>query len=230
MNSDELLGGEYDNAPDLMGVEGFLSGLAKLPKEKQAEYAKKMMRSKKVVLVENSSRIEMEGKAFLLPKEIGDGLIKKRLQMADTRFYVIKDIAGKNTIDIFQGTDNKAVGLGNLANQKLEKDNWFLLSGARVLTAVNVDKESATFGEPANYVINGEWELESGQKKVIGLMAADCFDTRNRTDRQIGTYKFDSVKIIEPQVEIKMPMKFSYAAPAQSWVKIVFIGTSVIPY
>lgn len=230
MNSDELLGGEYDNSPDLMGVEGFLAGLARLPKEKQAEYTKKMMRNKKIVLVENSSRIEMEGKAFLLPKEIGDGLIKKRLQMADTRFYVVKDIAGKNSIDIFQGTDNKAVGLGNLANQKLEKDNWFLLSAARVLTAVNVDKESANFGEPATYLTNGEWELEAGQKKIIGLMSSDCFDTRNRTDRQIGTYKFDSVKIIEPQVEIKMPFKFSYPAPAQSWIRVGFIGTSIIPY
>jgi len=230
MNSDELLGGEYDNAPDIMGVEGFLAGLAKLPKEKQAEYTKKMMRSKKVVLVENSSRIEMEGKAFLLPAAIGDGLIKKRLQMADTRFYIIKDIAGKNVIDMLQGTDNKGVGLGNLANQKLEKDNWFLLSGARVLTAVNVDKETANYGEPATYVTNGEWELEAGQKKIIGLMSADCFDTRNRTDRQIGTYKFESVKIIEPQVEIKLPFKFAFPAPPQSWIKLVFIGTSVIPY
>ncbi len=230
MNNEELLGGEYDNAPDLMGVEGFLAGLAKLPKEKQAEYTKKMMRSKKVVLVENSSRIEMEGKSFLLPKEIGDGLMKKRLQMADTRFYIIKDIGGKSTIDITQGTDNKAVGLGNLANQKLEKDNWFLLSAIRVLTAASPDKESAQFGEPGFFVTNGEWELEAGQKKVIGLMSADCFDTRGNTQKQYGYYKLHSTKIIEPQVEIKMPFKFAYAAPPTSWIKVVFIGTSVIPY
>lgn len=229
MNQDEFLGSEYDNSPDLMGVHGFLAGLAKLPKEQQAEYTKRMMRSKRIVLIPNSSRIEMEGKSFLLPKEIGDGLIKKRLQMADTRFYIVKDIAGKNTIDIFQGTDNKAVGLGNLANQKLEKDNWFILSASVVRTAVNVDKETATFGEPANYVTNGEYELEAGQKKLIGLMSADCFDTRN-TRLPFGYYKYESVKIIEPQVEIKMPFKFAYPAPAQSWIRVTFIGTSVIPY
>ncbi len=228
MAQDEFLGGEYDT-PNLMSVQGFLAGLARVPREKQAEYTQRMMRSKRIVLVENSSRIEMEGKSFLLPKEIVDGLVNKRLQMADTRFYIVKDVANKNTIDIFQGTDNKAVGLGNLANQKLEKDNWFILSAARVLSAINADKETAVFGEPAPYITNGEYELESGQKKLIGLMSADCFDTRN-TQRPFGFHKYDSVKMIEPQVEIKMPFKFAYAAPPQSWIRVVFIGTSIIPF
>jgi hypothetical protein len=33
-----------------------------------------------------------------LPKEIRDGLLNKRLQLADTRFYVVKDIISMNQI------------------------------------------------------------------------------------------------------------------------------------
>lgn len=204
MKSDELLGGDNENYTD--------------PK------------TRKIVLLENNSRIEMESKLGFLPKEIRDGLDRKRLQLADTFFYIIKDISNKSTIDILQGTDNKGVGLGNLANQKLEKDNWFLLSAMRVRTAVGPDKESADFGHPANYVTNGELEFEAGQKKLIGLSSAEIFDTRNRTDIPSGFKKFDSVKIIEPQVEVKLPFKFAYAAPAQSWIRVTFYGTSVIPY
>lgn len=205
MKDDELLGGGGENETDA--------------------------RTRKVVLLQNNSRIEMESKLLFLPKEIRDGLDKKRLQLVDTRFYVVKDISQKNTIDVFLGTDNKSVALGNVANQKLEKDNWFLLSAIRVLFANSPQgKERANFTIIPEIILNGEWELEAGQKKLIGLMSNDAFDTATNTKDQVGLYKFSSVKVIEPQVEIKMPVKFAANAPADSWLKVVFIGQSVIPY
>lgn len=186
---------------------------------------------RKVVLMENDSRLEMESKLALLPQEIQDGLDKKRLQLVDTRFYIVKDISLKNIIDVFQGTDNKSVALGNVANQKLEKDNWFLLSAIRVLYGVSaLGKEKVNFSLLPEFIMNGEWELEAGQKKLIGLMSNDAFDTTQNVRIQVGLLKLNSVKIIEPQVEIKMPIKFGAAAPADAWLKVVFIGQSVIPY
>lgn len=204
MKDDELLGKGSDNQTDA--------------------------KTRRVVLLENNSRIEMESKISFLPNEIKAGLDNKRLQFADTHFYIVKDISLKSTIDVFQGTDNKSVALGNVANQKLEKDNWFLLSAIRLLYAVSpTGKEKANFSLPPEFILNGEWELEAGQKKLIGLMGTEAFDTTN-THKQTGLFKFDSVKVIEPQVEIKMPMKFALPAPADAWLKVVFIGQSVIPY
>ena len=227
-NDNELLGSEYDNVPDLMGIDGFLGAVARLPKEKQATALRKGFGARGN---RNTSRAELEEKFSQLPKDIREGLLKKRLQLADTRFYVIKDIAGKTTIDVFQGTDNKNVGLGNLANQKLEKDNWFIISSIRMLYGVNlISREKTDFGLCPPEIINGEFELEAGQKKIFGLTTNEIFDTKNRTDIPVGYYKLESTKIIEPQVEIKMPVKFAAAAEISTLLKVVFIGTSVIPF
>jgi hypothetical protein len=235
MERDEFLGAEYDNTADLMGIDvnsaqDLLGQIARLPKDKQASALKKMMGGKKGY-TGGSSRLEMEQKFALLPKEIRDGLLNKRLQLADTRLYIVKDIAGKNTIDVFQGTDNKGVGLGNIANQKLEKDNWFIISAVRMLYASSaVGSLKADFGVCPPEIINGEFELEAGQKKLVGLISCEAFDTRTKTNVQVGFYKLESTKIIEPQVEIKMPVKFAAPAEASSFLKVVFIGTSVIPF
>lgn len=234
MEAEDLLG-EYDNTADLLGInmEGDLLGqIAALPKQRQAPALRAIINSKRPAgsIAEANSRQEFERKFMQLPKDIREGLLKKRLQLADTRFYVVKDISTKNQIDVFQGTDQKNVAMGNLANQKLEKDNWFLLSAIRMLYAVNPDKETADFGIIAPYIMNGEFEFEAGNKKLVGLIDNEAFDTRNRTELQIGFYKLHSTKVIEPQVEIKMPVKFGAAAPANAWLKVVLIGSSVIPY
>lgn len=235
MENDELLGGEYTNVADLLGDSSdfgeMLGRISRLPKDQQGKAIAALVKRPDATIAGNSSRIEFEKKFRQLPKEIREGLLKKRLQLADTRFYVIKDIAGKNTIDMIQGTDNKNVGLGNLANAKLEKDNWFILSAMRMTYA-----ESLTGMMTGDYthipaiIRNGEFELEAGNKKLVGLISNEVFETIGRTDVQVGYYKFESVKVIEPQVEIKMPVKFTAASVANSFLKVVFIGTSVIPF
>lgn len=234
MEQDEFLGSEYDNVADLMGIDtdggDLLGRIARLPKDRQGAALKRLMRPS-LTIGDNNSRKELEKKFAQLPKEIKEGLIKKRLQLVDTRFYIVKDISGKLTIDVFQGTDNKNVGLGNIANQKLEKDNWFMVSAIRMLYGESADgKEKADFKELPPVIVNGEFELEAGQKKIVGLITNEVFDTRNKTDVSIGYYKLDSTKIIEPQVEIKMPVKFASAANPHSFLKVVFIGTSVVPF
>jgi hypothetical protein len=237
MEPEELLGNsEYDNAVALLGInmEGDVFGqIIRLPKEKQAPAIKAVIATSKKPQIssgEKNSRQEFERRFIELPKEIRDGLLNKRLQLADTRFYVVKDISTKTMIDQLQGVDQKNVGLGNLASQKIEKDNWFILSALRLQYAVNPDKETAAFGPLPASIINGEFELEAGNKKLVGLISCEVFDTQNMTNIQANTYKLHSPKMIEPQVEIKMPIKFTAAAPAQAWLKLVMIGTSVIPY
>jgi hypothetical protein len=235
MNEDELLGGEYTNVADLLGDSSdfgeMLGRISRLPKDQQGKVFAALNKKSDPAVLGNSSRIELEKKFRQLPKEIREGLLKKRLQLVDTRFYIVKDVAAKNTIDMIQGTDQKNVGLANLANGKLEKDNWLLLSAMRLLYAVSATgMMTADFTHIPPIVRNGEFEFEAGNKKLVGLISNDIFETVGRTDIPIGYYKFESVKVIEPQVEIKMPIKFTAAAEANAFLKVVYIGTSVIPF
>jgi hypothetical protein len=132
---------------------------------------------------------------------------------------------------MIQGTDQKAVGLANWASSKLEKDNWFLICGVKALYGVNDSRDSADFDLIAPFIRNGEFELEAGNKKILPPTDAEIFNTKNRTDVEIGSYKMENAKIIEPQVEIKMPFKFATSAGSTAcWMRVTFIGSSVIPF
>ncbi|OFY86583.1 MAG: hypothetical protein A3F72_08895 [Bacteroidetes bacterium RIFCSPLOWO2_12_FULL_35_15] len=234
-NLKSLMEGEYSNNADLLGIDtegaDLLGRISRLPKEQQSKALKQIIKGRSGIAGGGSSRQEMEQRFMQLPKEIRDGLLNKRLQLADTRFYVVKDISGKNSIDVFQGTDQKGVGLGNLANQKLEKDNWFIIYAIIMRYAVSATGAlTADFVEIPAIIRNGECELEAGNKKLIGLTDNTIFDTRNRVDLPIGYYKVENQKIIEPQIEIKMPVKFTAASVANSFLRVGFIGTSVIPF
>lgn len=239
-NLKALIEGEYDNYPSMSGVntdgiQELLGKIAKLPKDQQGKAIRNLMKRKGAPAGYGNSRYEFEQKLDQLPKEILDGLMNKRLQLADTRFYVVKDISSKNSIDVFQGTDQKGVGLANLANQKLEKDNWLLIYAImmRYVAVVGGGANpylSADFSHIPAVIRNGEFELEAGNKKLVGLNDCSCFDTRDRHDIPIGYYKLENTKVIEPQVEIKMPVKFSAATEANTFLRVNFLGTSVIPY
>lgn len=232
---DMLMDGEFGNIGELLGVDtdtyqSLMGQIKKLPPAQRLKAAQKLVNNTPVTL-QRGSRHEMEIRFGQLPKEIRDGLLKKRLQLVDSRFYVVKEITSKSSIDMIQGTDQKSVALANLANAKLEKDNWFIVVAVKTVYAESAAKEDAAFTQIPAFIRNGEFELEAGGKKMIGLTDAEIFYTNNRDDIEIGTYKLENPKLIEPQVEIKMPFKFGKAAGSTTcWLKTTFIGTSVIPY
>lgn len=229
---------EFSNVAGLRGgidvdnVKSFLGRVITMTPIKQVQAINSAAKPAQIITTDSdNSRMEMEKKFPQLPVDIREGLTKKRLQLVETRFFVTKDVSGGKNFDLITGQDVKAPGIANFANGKLEKDNWFILSAIRMQYAVGVASVlDADFGAIPALVRNGEFELEVGNKKLIGLTDNEWFDTRNMDNVQIGYYKLRNTKLIEPQVEIKMPIKFSANAPAQSWLKVTFIGTSVIPY
>jgi hypothetical protein len=232
---ENLLESEFGNLMDLAGVDtdtyqSLMGQIRKLPPAQRVKAAQKLMNNTPITL-QRGSRYEMEIRFGQLPKEIREGLLKKRLQLVDQRFYVVKEITSKSSIDMLMGTDNKAQGLANIANGKLEKDNWFILTGIKTLYEVADTKESADFDLIPPFIRNGEFELEAGTKKILPPIDAEVFNTKNRADVEIGAYKLENAKMIEPQVEIKMPFKFATGAGStMCWMRVTFIGSSIIPY
>ncbi len=234
-----IMEGEFENNADLFGasperINELLGHIARLPKDQQAGAFKRAFKKYHTIVCapENSRRV-MESKFAQLPKDIQEGLNNKRLQMVDTRFYTVKEISGKNSIDVFQGTDNKSVGLSNLANQKLDKDKWFLLYAIQVRYGQLIETKDISrieFALLPPYIRNGEFEFEVGGKKVIELMDTQAFDTRGLNNVAIGHYTLESPKLIEPQVEIKMPMKWISAADAASYIRVTLIGTMITSF
>ena len=118
-----------------------------------------------------------------------------------------------------------------MSNQKLEKDNWFIMYAIIMRFAINpTGPLDADFTHIAPIIRNGEFELEAGNKKLIGLTDNTVFDTRDRHDIPIGFYKLENTKILEPQTEIKMPVKFAAATGVTTFMRVEIVGTSVIPF
>jgi hypothetical protein len=239
-NLKALIDGEYDYYPSMSGINtdgaaSLLGALAKLPKEQQGKALRNLMKKKEFPSGMGNSRYEFQQKYDLLPKDIQDGLLNKRLQLCDTQLYVVKDISSKNSIDVFMGTDQKGQGIGNLANQKLDKDFWFCLFAITMRTGTvgggGGGGATVDFGSIPAAIRNGDFEFEAGNKKLIGgVVSLSVFDTRSRTDIPIGYWKLDNTKLIEPQVEIKMPVKFAGAADANTFMRVELVGTAVVPY
>lgn len=231
---ESIVESEFGNVMALAGIDtetaqGLLGAIKKLPPAQRVKAMQKVMHDTPVTL-QRGSRYEMEIRFGQLPKDIREGLLKKRLQLVDQRFYVVKEVTSKSSIDMIQGTDQKAVGLANWSSSKLEKDNWFILCGIKAAYAVSAAKESADFDLLPPFIRNGEFELEAG-KKLLPATDGEIFNTKNRNDVEIASFKLENAKIIEPQVEIKMPFKFATSAGATAcWMRVTFIGSSVVPF
>ncbi|NCB08790.1 MAG: hypothetical protein EOM73_11560, partial [Bacteroidia bacterium] len=75
------------------------------------------------------SRAEMLDKFALLPKEIQAGLSSGKLQMTDHVIYATKSVSGATTVKLFEDSDSRMVGVCNISKAKMEKNEYFLLSG-----------------------------------------------------------------------------------------------------
>ena len=74
-----------------------------------------------------------------LPAHIKSALAKGELRLADTIVYSIKPVNSK-TIKLFETQDVKEVGLRNISNAKLPKNQALLVSGIVLLASIPADE------------------------------------------------------------------------------------------
>jgi len=214
---------EYNNAGALLGLEGlandeFLGALQGLDPITRMRVVSRMAGGANS---SKGSRAEMEKHFAELPQHIKDGLNKGELRLADTLIYSRKPVNSK-TIKMFETQDVKAVGLRNMSNGKLPKNQALVVSGIFLLAGV-VGGEgamtddrimSAPYGKLEDFpaISSGEFTLKANKKIIMTDVCNNVFKTSNNNQLPIGYYKLANPRIIQDDVQVEATIELGSLA------------------
>ena len=212
--------------------DDFLEALDTAPPQAKKKFFKKMQMQSRVQTTATSSRsrAEFEKRIHLLPTEIQKGLASQSLQAVDTVIYVVKSVAGSKVVKMFKDDDNKVVGISNISSGKLEKGNFFLLYGVQLMAGIAEANETAAdvnFNIIPDYVRNGEFEFKANGTVLVPNTSNEAFFTEGK-DVFKGLYVLDNPKVIKDQQAIEFNLEWGTNAHANTYLKAILRGTSVI--
>ncbi len=202
---------EYNNAGALLGLdavdnEELLGALRRMNPIQRMRTINKLASG---VPASKGSRAEMEKHFNELPQHIKDGLLKGELRLADTVIYSIKALNSK-TIKMFETQDDKEVGLRNISNAKLPKNQALLVSGIFLLAGipaeVNKDKIiGAKYDGIEDFAAlsNGEFSLKSNKKIIMPETVNTIFKTKTMNTVPVGYYKLANPRMIHDDILIE---------------------------
>src|SRR5258708_4712284 len=156
------------------------------------------------------SRAEMEKRFSELPAYIKDGLAKGDLRLADTVIYSIKLVNSK-TIKMFETQDEQQVGLRNISNAKLPKNQVLLVSGVILLAGTSPDQTSDNIMS-TNFIgleifpalASGETDLKANKKQIFPETSNSVFKTANFHSVPLGYYKLANPRLILDDILIEL--------------------------
>jgi hypothetical protein len=180
------------------------------------------------------SRAEMEKFEKELPAHVQEELRKGKLRYADGMIYSNKQISS-NTIKMFETQDDREIGMRNIANAKLQKNQCFLLSGIQTYVHI-VNPSGATptkadllntfpyYVEQCPPLANGEFNLKANQKTIIPETSCKVFVGQGfTTGYPAGYYKLHNPRLITDEVLIEFT--FELGTWAVNWKNFfVFVG------
>lgn len=202
---------EYNNSGALLGIDGpeqeeLLGALRRMNPIQRMRVLNKMSGG---VPASKGSRAEMEKHFADLPQHIKDGLLKGELRLADTVIYSIKPVNSK-TIKMFETQDDKEVGLRNISNAKLPKNQAMLVSGIFLLAAVPVEvNKDKVIGsrfdgiEDFAAIANGEFSLKSNKKVIMPETINTIFKTKTMNTVPVGYYKLANPRMIHDDILVE---------------------------
>jgi len=128
---------EHNNAGALLGIDGpdgeeLLGALRRMNPIRRQRTINKLASSG---APSRGSRAEMEKHFNEVPDYIQEGLKSGDLRLADTMIYSIKPVTSR-TIKMWETQDDKEVGLRNISNAKLPKNQCLMVSGITLLAGV----------------------------------------------------------------------------------------------
>src|SRR5687767_7970333 len=206
---------EYNNVGALFGLDG-LEGDELLGALKQMNPIKRQRAINKLTNTggaSRGSRAEMEKHLGELPAHIKAGLKSGDLRLADTVIYSIKPVSSK-TIKLFETQDDKEIGLRNISNAKLPKNQALIVSGIVLLAAVSFDMTkdkvmAAKFDaiEPFGPIANGEFSLKSNKKQIVPETSNGVFKTMNMHNVPVGYYKLANPRLIHDDILVEFTVE-----------------------
>ncbi len=226
------LGAVADSDVSLLGAMTEGEFLNAVETAAPAEKVKLFRRMKGANSTSSGSRREMEKRIGLLPKDIQAGLANQSLQITDTYPYVVKALDGSKNIKMFRDDDNKVVGFSSISSAKFEKGNFFLLHGLRLMYGISdpgvTDPFGVNFDLLPDFIRNGEFELKANNTTIIPVTSCEAFNTKGNARVVQNTFVLDNPKLLRDQQVFEMNLEWGKPAPERSWLKAVFIGSSVV--
>lgn len=230
---------EYNNQGALLGLEGIDDGelLGALRKMNPINRLKMVSKLSNTGAASKGSRAEMERFFGELPVNIKEALVKGELRLADSIIYSIKPVTSK-TIKLFETQDDKEIGLRNISNSKLPKNQAFLVSGIILLagTAADASKDKVIATsykglEDFPAIANGEFNLKSNKKQIVPETSNAVFKTTNYRNVPLGYYKLSNPRLIHDDVLIEMTIELGTmeGIPQNTYIYAAMHGTITTP-
>jgi hypothetical protein len=213
----ELLDGteEYNNAGALLGLEGAESEelLGALRRMNPIARQRTINKLASPGGGSKGSRAEMEKHFKELPPHIKAALAKGELRLADTIVYSIKPVNSK-TVKLFETQDVKEVGLRNISNAKLPKNQALLVSGIVLLASIpentTHDKVMASkFIQLEDFpaIANGEFTLKANKKIIVPETSVGAFKTTSLHSVPLGYYKLANPRLIHDDILLEFTVE-----------------------
>lgn len=230
---------DYNNAGALIGLDAtenneLLGALRKMNPIKRQRTINKLSNTG---MNSRGSRAEMEKHFAELPSYIKDGLSKGDLRLADTVIYSIKLVNSK-TIKLFETQDDKQIGLRNISNAKLPKNQALLVSGVVLLAGTsadaNVDSIMATnFTSLETFpgLATGETDLKANKKQIFPETSNVVFKTANFHNIPLGYYKLANPRLILDDILIELTVQLgtTNGIPNNTYLYAGLHGTITTP-
>ena len=223
---------EFNNIGALLGIDGndvsqeLLGALRALPPIRRQMAVNKLTAPQ---ASSKGSRAEMEKHFKELPKHIKDELAKGNLRLADALIYSIKPVTSK-TIKMFETQDDKEIGLRNISNAKLPKNQALLVSGIVLLAGVSADatkepKMSTSYGKLEDFpaIANGESNLKANKKIIMPETSNNFFKTAGIATLPVGYYKLANPRLIHDDIQIELTVELGTMLGIKEFTQL-FVG------
>lgn len=226
---------------DIFDDEEVLNGfLGKLSPMKRLVAASKLIPKP---AASKGSRAEMEARLHELPVHIRKELSQHKVRLGDQVIYSLKPVGGSKTIKFFETQDDKEVGLRNISNAKLPKNQAMVVSGIWLLQG---KAPAATAGSPTSdeikatpftsiervpALMNGEFQLKANKIQLVPETSCRVFVTDSNHNIHLGYYKLDNPRVVADDVQLEFILELGTTLniPQDTYMYVGLAGTITTP-
>lgn len=171
------------------------------------------------------------------------------LGLADFAIMTTKNASGRSSVEMFQETDEREVGISTIAKGRLEKGQYMLVDRISLLgivwptaivrasaaekaafkTAVFASLNADAAGQESLCIVaNGQSEVRVRQKNILTDLANLCFVQDNNETTKLGTIKLELPFFIRSQEQIEFNIDLGVGAADNTLLRVYFHGTATV--